>query len=181
MKTLSLSITLLVAACGGGESRVDHPTTNNNAPVTRCYAGPSQVHVLPANQHVGDGTLVARRTTDRARGTITEEVASSFPGQPARRFAVTMTVTGSKFVMTEKGGAFTGEGVLTGPAWAWTEWTSTSRLPDGTTVRSTDRAAADGFDAEKIVTGPDGVDRVRIVEHVTAFPCTEFDARIGAL
>ena len=51
----------------------------------------------------------------------------------------------------------------------------------GTVVKSSDRTEGDGFVAEKVVTSPDGVDRIRFVEHVTAFPCADFEARLAAL
>ena len=159
------------------------PAAGRPAPAreVRCYAGPSQAYLLPANQAVGEGTMVARRDTDPARSVITEEVVTAFPGQPVRRFVVTMTVTGSRFEMSEKSGAFTGRGELVGPAWSWREWTSVSTLPDGTVVTASDRVTADGFAAEKTVRSADGVDRIRLVEKVTAFDCAEFEQRVAAI
>ena len=192
MNIAAIAITLTTVACAvacGTSSPAEQP----NAPpavaaarppatgAVRCYAGPSQAYLLPANRAVGEGTLVARRATDRARSVITEEVVSAFPGQPVRRFEVTMTISGSRFEMSEKNGAFTGRGELVGPAWNWREWTSVSTLPDGTVVTATDRVTADGFAADKTVRSPAGVDQIRLVEKVTAFDCAEFDQRVARL
>ena len=170
---------IALPACGGAAPPAAEPAHAGTE--IRCYAGTTQVHLLPANQHVADGTIVARRTTDPARSIITEEVHNAVGTEPPRSFRVTMHVKGSRFTMTEANGAFTGEGELRGPAWQWTEWIATSKLPDGTVVTSRDTATADGFAAEKTVTSADGVARVKIVESIGALDCAEFDARVSAM
>jgi hypothetical protein len=171
-----LVLAITVSACSSAHTA----TAPADSPRARCYAGPSQIRLMPDDRPVGEGTIVARRTTDPAHATITEDVTTTFPGQPVRSFAVTMAVSGSTFQMTERGGAFTGSGVLVGPAWAWTEWTSTSKLPDGTVVTATDRTTPTGFAGDKTVASADGVARVKITETVTEIDCADFDRRVAA-
>jgi len=49
-------------------------------------------------------------------------------GRRACSFGHKAGTEGSKFTMSEKSGAFTGDGELTGEAWKWTEWKSGTKL-----------------------------------------------------
>ncbi len=183
-----LAITLLFGGCGGSTTPAAEPGSATGAsaggaeaPPARevtCYLGTTKVK-LPNGQQVATMDALARRTVDPAASTIEEEVVNFGPKQ--QRYVVTMRVSGSTFTMTEKNQAFTGSGELHGEPWKWTSWHSTSNLPDGSRVESTDKVTAEGIRVEKTVHGPDDSVQVIINEEFQPIGQEECSKRFDAL
>lgn len=167
----SLGLLALVSAC--------HPPTSPvaSAPLTEYYDGTSQVFVGPqGSAPVATRRVLVRRRLDRAQSTIEENVVSEEgQGRPVKEYVVTMAVTGSTFSMTERSGAFRGDGTLEGPAWGWTGWTSHATLPDGSSVDSRDRLLPHSLEVEKEYRGARG--SVRMVEHLERIKRDAYDRR----
>ncbi|MCU0655241.1 MAG: hypothetical protein MUF64_08120 [Polyangiaceae bacterium] len=151
------------------------------APLVEYYEGTSQVFAGPPGAApVATNRVLVRRRLDRARSTIEEDVVSEQgPGRPLKEYVVTMAVTGSVFSMSERSGAFRGDGTLEGPAWAWTGWASHATLPDGGTVDSRDRLVGRNLEVEKEYRGARG--SVRIVEHFERVEREAYERRRAAL
>lgn len=175
-----IGIVALVAPCVGGCTSIEGDYGEGSH--TDNYTGKSVVK-LPDGRSLPGGDILARRTLRRADSTIVEQVvtASGPPGSPPREFIVDMTVSGSTLTMKERGGAFTGTGTLTGPAWSWTAWRTESVLADGMRVVSEDKVTLYGLRAEKTVFDPSGSVRVRIVEELTPISAEEFAKRRAEL
>ncbi|MEZ4400386.1 MAG: hypothetical protein R3B06_10230 [Kofleriaceae bacterium] len=155
------------------------PATPAPTAEARCYRGDVSVHAGPDDAEVARMPTVVRRTTDPTAGTIVEEVTQRGDAG-VETYVVTMTVDGKAFAMAERSGAFTGAGALTGEPWRWDQWTSTSTLPDGSTVTSTDRRTISGLTATKVVTR-DGAAVATLHEDYQAFACDGYDAALAAL
>lgn len=170
-------VVVIAAACGGTSAPVAGPTLNESpvAPVTVCYQGVSS----GAGQRV---QTVARRTVDRANNQIVEDVARGDAGD-VRAFHVVMAVTGNAFTLREAAGAFTGSGTLTGPAWQWTSWVSTTtQLAGGSTVEveSREEVTKAGLIAHKDIK-KDGKVVASTTDELTAIDCAGWDAARAAL
>jgi hypothetical protein len=185
MTSRVLPILVLVTACGGGggSSKPVAPVADPVVPAgpvasTSCYVGGGEITLTANGQVVDKFEAVARRALDPAAGTIEEEVAMS--GSQPGRYTVQITVDGSTMTLKEQSGAFTGTGEMQGEPWKWTSWTTTSNLPGGMTVISTDTVEGDAIVVNKTVTR-DGQTMVTIAEKLTALPCDQFEARASAL
>jgi hypothetical protein len=168
---------VLASGCGGAAHSPAAPT----GPVAdiRCYRGMVSIHAGPDDAEVGRLPAVIRRTVDAGAGTIVEEVSQ--PGDDGvKTYLVTMAVAGSDFKMTEKSGAFSGQGSLKGADWKWDAWTSQSTLDDGTIVTSTDQRTVDGLSAVKsIVQGGQTVATMH--EDYQSLACDQYDAALAEL
>jgi len=184
-----LALTLMLAACGSSAHPAANPATGAGGgaggdakptALVTCYTGTGAVK-LPDGKQVATLEALARRTLDPANSAIVEEFVNF--GRKQERYVVTLRVDGSKFTMTEHNQAFTGTGELVGEPWHWTSWHSTSTLPDGTRVESTDEVTADGIRVQKSVHGPDGALQVTISEEfktISAEACAQRFADVSS-
>src|SRR6266481_4080170 len=109
----------------------------------------------PTGRRVGTSLSLAKRTVDRTAGKIDEVVLSMRGQEPALETITVIRVEGEKATLSSPG-AFSGQGKLSGPAWAWTQMTYTVKLDQGTTVEGQDDLAPGSITATKRVLGPDG-------------------------
>jgi hypothetical protein len=169
-----LPVALLLAACA-------HPPAPLAAR-TDYFEGTTTV-MLPGGRTVPGGVVLARRTVDPAAGTIVEQVISADPrpGRPATEYLVTMVVSQGRFTMSEASKAFEGEGALEGPAWRWTTWTSTSRLPDGSRVVSADSVVDGQLVVHKRVLSAAGAVVIETVERLAPIDAARFTERRWSL
>lgn len=149
---------------------------------TTYYEGPSSV-TLPDGRSFPGGMVLAQRTVSPSERSIREQVVSEDPrpGHAAREFNVLMRVTRSGFSMTESGGAFEGAGTLDGPAWRWTAWHSTSRLPDGSRVESADTMNDDELHVRKRVFDASGALQIETTEQLKRIDAARYAARRAAM
>jgi hypothetical protein len=133
------------------------------APVATCYLGESTM-TTPDGKPIRTTLSLVKRVVNEAAGRIEEHVLS-VNERNSKAFVVTMEVSGNHYTISEKSGAFTGEGELKGEPWHWKEWKSVTRLADGAgTVTSTDTLTDHGLHAAKTFAGPDGTVSMRIEE-----------------
>jgi hypothetical protein len=125
---------------------------------------------------------IARRVVDPAAHQIREDVSrDDKAAHGAHSFHVVMDVDGDHFSMKEIGGAFAGSGTLTGEAWKWTAWSSTSEIPNtGITVDSDDELTAKGMKATKQI-HKDGKVIATTTEELESFDCAAWDKFEAAL
>jgi hypothetical protein len=132
---------------------------------TEYFDGTSEIFPgppAPGAAPIATNRVLIRRTVDRERSVIEEEVVSEEGrGRPVKEYLVTMTVSGVTFTMAERGDAFHGAGTLEGSPWGWTAWSSHSVLPDGSTVDSRDRLSDRGLEVEKEYRGARGTVHLR--------------------
>jgi hypothetical protein len=152
MKRISMLFGGLVAIlCVSAMSADDKPTTQ-----TDYFLGDSKMST-PSGQVLRTTLSLVKRVVNPAENRIEEHVMSIDEKSPASAFVVIFDVKGSKFTMTEKSSAFTGEGELIGDAWKWKEWKSVSKLSEGAgVVTSNDKFTDHGMAAKKTFAGPDG-------------------------
>lgn len=144
-------IALLLVACGGGDTDV--------APVDTLQYFVGTSHFEPATGNAGPSApYVVRRHLSEALGTIVEDVTTTDDAGAADTYVVTWVVAADgSCTFSDDRATFTGTGQLTGDAWAWTGWTSTSTMNDGSvTIAGTDTLTATSLHAEHAVTGSDG-------------------------
>jgi hypothetical protein len=148
--------------------------------IVTCLAGTSTV-ILEDGRVVGKSQVLIRKTFMPAQGKILEHVVTidGRPDHPPQEFMVELTVSGSSFKISERKGAFTGEGeFLAGAPWQWTAWKSKSILPDGSSVVSEDKYEASGlFIANKILHAPDGTPTIRLKEELQNISEQDFQTR----
>ena len=128
------------------------------------YLGEWKV-TTPEGRSVGNLVALVKRETIPAESRIVETVLvlSSNRGEASREYVFNCAVTGASFALKEQGGAITGKGELTGRAWEWTGWTTTTKLPGG--VLQAQTSVTDrGLSASKELVGPDGLIRLKYVE-----------------
>ncbi len=173
MKRIAAVMPLLLG-CGSTTVPPVAPTAIPG-PSTTCYAGLA----LGMGQR---SRTIARRTVDPAAHQIVEDVSHDDSGaHGARSFHVVMTVDGDHFTMAETGGAFAGNGTLTGEPWRWSSWSSTSQIPKtGITVDSDDELTPTGMKATKQIR-KDGKVIASTSEELAAFDCAEWDKFKAAL
>ena len=129
---------------------------------------------LPTGGRVGTSLSLAKRTVDRTAGKI-EEVVLYITGQePALETTTVIRVEGEKATLSSPG-AFSGQGKLSGPAWAWTRMTYTVKMVQGTTLEGQDDFAPDSMTATKRVLGPDGKLQIIIRESGRVISETLYD------
>ena len=69
----------------------------------------------------------------------------------------------------EQKGAFSGDGTLSGPAWAWTSWASNTTLGGGGgTLRARSQITERGMAVDKALVAPNGAIRVTFTEDYAA-------------
>ena len=186
IRLLTFACSLFLGACASTlpQPASVQPTSESKAVAVKpapeevrqtCYEGTSTVR-LPDGQSVPGGRTLVRRTLQPSQEKIVEEVISfdSRPEVPPKSFVVDMAVTGSQFKMTERSGAFEGTGSLTGEAWKWSEWASSSRIPNGMVVTSKDTLRPGGMVAKKVVRGAEGQVLFELDEEYTTVDCARF-------
>lgn len=171
-------VLVVFAACGGSSSR---PATPAPATTTEamCFDGTTTVLDPQRGQELSTSRGAIRRVLDPAAGTIVEEVHTAEDGGVAH-YLVTAKVEGDHFTMTEAAGAFTGSGTLSGTPWRWDRWSSTSTLPEGMEVISSDQLTSDGLAVEgKVSAGGQVVVTTR--GQFATIPCAQFAAAVASL
>jgi hypothetical protein len=128
----------------------------DKSPQVEYFLGESRM-MTPAGKPFRTTLSLVKRVVNQADSKIEEHVLSIDENNATKAFVVVMEVKGSKFTMTEKSKAFTGEGELIGEAWKWKEWRSVSKLPGGAgTLTSEDKLTERGLSAKKAYAGADG-------------------------
>jgi hypothetical protein len=98
-----------------------------------------------------------------------EEYVLSVDEKDSKAFAVTMEVKGSKLIVAERSGAFSGEGELVGEPWKWKEWKSVTKLAGGAgTVTSEDKLTDQGLTGKKTFAGANGKVSLRFEDVLTS-------------
>lgn len=129
------------------------------APAARVtyYFGESRV-MRADGQPLGNLVSLVKHEVIPAESRIVETVLmiSSQPREPSREYVAVSSVKGAGFTMKEQGGAYEGEGELTGKPWEWTAWTSTAKIPGqaGGTLKSTPRWAVAGWSSPRNSSAP---------------------------
>src|SRR5205823_6640 len=146
MRQLTAVVVLLGLGCSSSRG-AEQPTAQGDAPSITCYAG-VVTRVQPDATQVGVEHALVRRTVDRKRSVIVEEVVVT-DRSPAVESVVTMFVQGNQVRMTESHKMFEGEGELQGEPWKWTRWHTVSTLADGAKVESEDELVDGKLKAHK--------------------------------
>jgi hypothetical protein len=120
----------------------------------------------PAGQLLGNSLSLIKRILMPAEGKIVEIVASIDPAKPTREFTTIFELTGSRFVMKDAEGTFTGEGDLTGVAWEWTGWKYEVEFTGARRgrLKGEDVLGPGGLTVKKSFATPDGVVRMLFAE-----------------
>lgn len=111
---------------------------------------------LPTGRRVGTSLSLAKRTVDRAAGTIEEVVLSMRGQEPALETITLIRIDGENATLSSPQGGFTGQAKLLGPEWAWTQMTFTVKMDQGATVEGEDEFTPESITATKRVRGADG-------------------------
>jgi hypothetical protein len=121
------------------------------------YLGESKVRDADGKS-LGNLVALVKRELRPAESRIVETtlLVSSRAGEPIQEYVGVSTVNGAAFTLKEQKGAFSGDGTLAGPAWAWTSWTSTASLGPGGTVRSRSQLTERGMAVDKTRLAPNG-------------------------
>jgi hypothetical protein len=146
-----------VALCLAGPGpAVPTPPAQDKSAQVEYFLGESKM-LTAAGKPFRTTLSLVKRVVNPAENRIEEHVPSIDEKNPAKAFVVVMEVKGSKFTMSERSGAFTGEGELVGEPWKWKEWRSKSKLPGNAgTVTSADKVNERGLSAKKEYAGADG-------------------------
>jgi hypothetical protein len=100
-----------------------------------------------------------------ARIVETTLLLSSRAGEPVQEHVTISTVKGGSFALKERKGTFSGDGTLTGPAWAWTSWTTNTTLAGGGgTLRARNQLTDRGMAVDKTLLAPNGAVRATFTE-----------------
>lgn len=128
------------------------------------YLGEAKVF-SPAGRPLGNLVTLVKRETFPSESKIVETVLtiSSNPREPSREHVAVSVVEGATYKSRERGGAFAGNGDLTGKPWEWTSWTSTERTQTAV-VRSETKLTERGLTVNKELVGLDGGVRARYSE-----------------
>jgi len=134
---------------------------------TTYYLGESRMSI-PDGKLVRTSLSLVKRVVSRKDNRIEEHVLS-VDERDSKVFVVTLEVKGSSFIVSERSGAFTGEGELVGEAWKWKEWKSVTKLAGGAgTVTSEDKLTDQGLSGKKAFTGADGKVVLRFEDVLTS-------------
>jgi hypothetical protein len=145
-------VALLAAAVGlGGRGAAADPP----GPQVSYYLGESKM-TMPDGKLLRTSLTLVKRVVNQKESRIEEHVLS-VTDKESRPFVTVLQVKDSKFTVSEKSKAFTGDGELVGEAWKWTGWKSVSKLANGAgTVTSEDKLTDQGLEAKKTFAGADG-------------------------
>ena len=131
---------------------------------TNYYLVEGAMH-LPNGRRIGTSVSIVKRVVDREAGKIEETVLSLRGKEPAQEFVTVIRPEGESAKISSPEGVFSGEATLSGPAWAWTKMTFTTKMAKGgTQVQGEDTFAADSISATKKVIGTDGNVQIEIHE-----------------
>jgi len=120
---------------------------------------------LPEGRRVGVAVSIVKRTVDREAGRIEEAVISLRGQDPAREFVTVITPSAGKAVVSSPQGGVSGEATLSGPEWAWTGMSFTTRVEaGGMRVEGEDQFSADTITARKKVFDANGKPQIVIEE-----------------
>ncbi len=130
------------------------------------YLGESTVRNADGKA-MGNLVALSKRELKPAESQIVETtlLISSRPGEAVQEYVTVSKVGGGTFTLREQKGAFSGDGTLTGPPWAWTSWTSTASLgPQGGTLRTRSQLTERGMAVDKVRLAPNGATLVTFTE-----------------
>lgn len=108
---------------GGQRAPADEPAEA----VTTYYLGETKM-MSPDGKLLRTSLSLVKRVVDQKAGRIEEHVLS-VGEKESKAFVATLEVRGARFAVSERSGAFTGDGELVGEAWKWTEWKSVTKRP----------------------------------------------------
>lgn len=131
----------------------------------------------PAGRLVASTLSLVRRTATPDENKIVEVVASVDPSKPTKEFTTVFEVQGSRFVMKDAEGTFTGAGELKGEPWEWTGWRYEVEFTGATQgkLKGEDVLNADGLTARKSFMTPDGVVRAQFIEELKPISKSAYD------
>ena len=156
---IAVSVVGFALAAGGQVLSAAEPTEAE----TTYYLGESKM-TTPDGKLIRTSLSLVKRVVNKKDSRIEEHVLS-VGEKESKAFVVAMAVKGPKFTVSEKSGAFSGDGELVGEAWKWTEWKSVTKLAGGAgTVTSDDKLTERGVSAKKTFTGADGKVALRFDE-----------------
>ena len=142
---------VFVVTMAGRSSSAAEPTEVE----TSYYLGESKM-TTPDGKLIRTSLSLVKRVVNPKESRIEEHVLS-VTEKDSKAFVVTLAVKGSRFTVSEKSAAFTGEGELFGEPWKWKEWKSVTKLAGGAgTVTSEDKLTDRGLSAKKRFAGADG-------------------------
>jgi hypothetical protein len=122
---------------------------------TSYYLGESKM-TTPDGKLIRTSLSLVKRVVNKKESRIEEHVLS-VSEKDSKAFVVTFAVKDSTFTVSERSGAFAGEGELIGEAWRWKVWKSVTKLAGGAgTVTSEDKLTDRGLSAKKSFAGADG-------------------------
>ena len=152
LAALLVTAASLLAACapGAGEGGDDDDDSSGAVlgDTVEHYFGDSTASGITDDWALTTSYLV-RRSLFPTESRITEELYNTGDGS-AFLVEMEVDVAASTFTLAFADGSYTGSGTLTGSAWAWTGWASTSTALDGSTVESTDTLTAQQLVVTKI-------------------------------
>lgn len=154
LKSSSIPLLLLfmaafLSACESGTGDDDDDSSGDGlGDSVEHYFGNSVATGITADWAMTTPYLV-RRTLFPTESRIVEEL---FNTQDGSSYVVEMDVDAdaNTFTLAFADGSYTGSGTLTGSAWAWTGWESTSTALDGSIVESTDTLTAQQLTVSKL-------------------------------
>lgn len=120
---------------------------------------------------------LARRTVNREQGIIVESVLDA-----GRLRTTTLTRQGETnlFDASDAEKTFSGTVTFTGPAWAWTGWTYSISMTDGSgTIEGSAVIDDSSLRTEKYFVLPDGKKQLRIVDDLKVVTMAEYTALLS--
>ena len=131
----------------------------------------------PAGRLVATTLSLVRRAVTPDENRIVEVVASLDATKPTKEFTTVFAVQGSRFVMTDAEGTFTGAGEFKGAPWEWSGWSYEVEFTGATQgkLKGEDVLNADGLTARKSFMTPDGVVRAQFVEELKPITKAAYD------
>ncbi|MEP7083461.1 MAG: hypothetical protein ABI854_01895 [Betaproteobacteria bacterium] len=155
------------------------------AAASRVYAADERVTYFlgevrmstPAGRLVATTLSLVRRALTPDENRMVEVVASIDSTKPTKEFTTVFEVQGSRFVMKDAEGAFTGAGELKGAPWEWTGWSYEVEFTGATPgkLKGDDVLNGDGLTARKSFMTPDGVVRAQFVEELKPISKAAYD------
>lgn len=114
----------------------------------------------PTGQPAGHAVVLTRRALVERESTILDQMTTLTGHLPPHDQLAIMKVDGQQVSIRERGNSFTGQGTLTGPAWAWTSIQYSLTLATGGTVDISVEYNPDGYVGKRAYRGPDGAPRL---------------------
>ncbi|HEY2157243.1 MAG TPA: hypothetical protein VGH33_16570 [Isosphaeraceae bacterium] len=168
---MTLALPLIVATL-----LADGPAPASAAKVAY-YLGESKVRNADGKP-LGNLVALVKRELRPGEARIVEStlLLSSRGGEPVQEHVAVSSVKGETFTVKDQKGAFSGDGTLSGPAWAWTSWTSNTTLGGGSgTLRARSQITERGMAVDKALLAPNGAIRVTFAEDYAAIDSATYE------